>query len=209
MIKNYYNEKWVEIDLGYNSQLNYAISNYGRLASFTESIKTGRILNGSLIEGYRIFRYRFFEGKIILRRHLFYHRMVADNFLTKETDDQVFVLHLDYDKENNRVENLQWATKDEMYAHQLKNPAVIKNFERSRDHNTRRNNQKLTVSSVIRIKQLIHDPERKTRMKMIAKQFGISEMQLCRIKRGENWGTVKVPEVLPVRDKESSEIFTN
>ena len=94
MVKNYYNEKWVEIDLGYNSKLNYAISNYGRLVSFTESIKEGRILNGSLIEGYRIFRYRIFESKIIIRRHLFYHRMVADNFLTKETTDQVFVLHL-------------------------------------------------------------------------------------------------------------------
>ena len=200
MIKNYYNEKWIGIDLGYNSKLNYAISNYGRLVSFTESIKEGRILNGSMIEGYRIFRYRNFENKIIHRRHLFYHRMVADNFLTKETDDQVFVLHLDYDKANNRLENLQWATKDEMYAHQLKSPAVIKNFERSRNHNTRRNNQKLTVSSVIRIKQLIHDPERKTRMKMIAKQFGISEMQLCRIKRGENWGTVQVPDTSPVSD---------
>jgi len=27
-------------------------------------------------------------------------------------------------------------------------------------------------------------------MKMIAKQFGISEMQLYRIKTGENWGSV-------------------
>jgi hypothetical protein len=27
-------------------------------------------------------------------------------------------------------------------------------------------------------------------MKMIAKQFGVSEMQLYRIKSGENWGWV-------------------
>ena len=87
-----------------------------------------------------------------------------------------------------------------MYAHQLKSPAVIKSFERSRDHNRKRNNQKLTVTSVIRIKKMINDPNRKTRMKMIAKQFGISEMQLCRIKRGENWGTVQVPEVSPAKD---------
>jgi len=33
--------------------------------------------------------------------------------------------------------------------------------------------------------------EGKTRMKMIAKQFKISEMQLYRIKVGENWGWVK------------------
>jgi DNA-binding Xre family transcriptional regulator len=29
-------------------------------------------------------------------------------------------------------------------------------------------------------------------MKMLAKQFGISEMQVSRIKRGENWGHIKV-----------------
>jgi hypothetical protein len=38
------------------------------------------------------------------------------------------------------------------------------------------------------------DPNRKTRLKLIAKQFGISEMQLYRIKSGENWGHIKVPE---------------
>ena len=31
---------------------------------------------------------------------------------------------------------------------------------------------------------------RKTRLKMIAKQFGISEMQVHRIKTGENWSYV-------------------
>ena len=29
---------------------------------------------------------------------------------------------------------------------------------------------------------------------MIAKQFGISEMQLYRIKSGENWGNVKIDD---------------
>ena len=32
---------------------------------------------------------------------------------------------------------------------------------------------------------------RKTRLKIIAKRFGVSEMQLHRIKTGENWGHVK------------------
>jgi hypothetical protein len=42
------------------------------------------------------------------------------------------------------------------------------------------------------IKRKLSDPKRKTRMKMIAKQFGISEMQLYRIKTGENWGHVTI-----------------
>jgi hypothetical protein len=31
-------------------------------------------------------------------------------------------------------------------------------------------------------------------LKMLAKQFGISEMQLYRIKSGENWGHVKIDD---------------
>ena len=190
MIKSYYNEKWVEIDLGYDSMLSYAISSYGRLVSFKENIKEGRILNGSLIEGYRILRYRIFEGKKVIRRHLFYHRIVADNFLKDKTDGQIYILHLDYDKANNRVENLRWATKEQMELHHRSCPAVMENIAKSRDHNRKRGCQKLTVANVMKIKQMVHDPERKTRMKMIAKQFGISDMQLHRIKTGENWGTV-------------------
>jgi len=40
------------------------------------------------------------------------------------------------------------------------------------------------------LKKIINNPQRKTRLKIIAKQFGISEMQLYRIKRGENWASV-------------------
>jgi len=44
------------------------------------------------------------------------------------------------------------------------------------------------------IKKKLLDPNRKTRMKMLAHQFRISEMQLYRIKSGENWGHVMVEE---------------
>ncbi len=33
---------------------------------------------------------------------------------------------------------------------------------------------------------------KKRRLKMIAKQFGVSEMQIRRIASGENWGHVKI-----------------
>ena len=54
--------------------------------------------------------------------------------------------------------------------------------------------KKLTSTDLIRIKKMIQDPNRKTRMKLIAKQFGISEMQLYRIKSGENWSHIKVED---------------
>ena len=53
-------------------------------------------------------------------------------------------------------------------------------------------NTKLSVIDVIRLKRKLLDPNRKTRLKILAKQFGITEMQLHRIKTGENWGHIKV-----------------
>jgi len=48
------------------------------------------------------------------------------------------------------------------------------------------------VSFVTRSKRKLLDPKRKTRMKIMAKQFGVSEMQLYRIKSGENWGHITI-----------------
>lgn len=42
------------------------------------------------------------------------------------------------------------------------------------------------------IKKILSKPDQRTRLKMIAKQFGVSEMQIRRIKSGENWGQVKI-----------------
>ena len=42
------------------------------------------------------------------------------------------------------------------------------------------------------LKKKLLDPNRRTRLKVLAKQFGVSEMQLHRIKTGENWGDLQV-----------------
>ena len=102
-------------------------------------------------------------------------------------EEKPYVIHLDFDKSNNHVENLQYVTRKELTAHNLNNPAVIESKERTKN-NPRYS--KLTPGRVRLIKRKIFDPNRKTRMRMIAKQFGISEMQLYRIKSGENWGHI-------------------
>jgi len=100
-------------------------------------------------------------------------------------EDQKYLVHLDFDKENNRSWNLKWAKKKEMFLHHRKNPKKI-------NRKGKRTYSKLTEGRVRLIKKKIFDPNRKTRMRLIAKQFGISEMQLYRIKSGENWGEVKI-----------------
>lgn len=140
-----------------------------------------------LVGGYPAFRPKPF-GKY---KTYYVHRLVGEAFLERPSEDHLYIIHLDHDKENNRLENLQWATKAEMQAHQQNSPHVLASRERRKQMKPQKGH-KLTSTDVMRIKKMIFNPKRKTRMKMIAKQFGISEMQLYRIKNGENWGHVKV-----------------
>ena len=101
-------------------------------------------------------------------------------------------MHLDYNRSNDDVNNLRWATKAEMMAHSRKSPRVIQAKKNLIEHNLKADGRKLTTTKVMLIKKILARPEQKTRLKMIAKQFGVSEMQIRRIASGENWGHVKV-----------------
>ena len=194
--KIYSGETFKEIDLGDKLRLRYAISDFGRLISFTDTFKDGNLLNGSILEGYRIFRYKVNNGKKISHKHKFYYKLVAQYFIPKDSDDQTFVLHLDHKLDNDVVSNLKWATKQEMQQHRLTNPKVQRMQKETTkqlvEFNRNREGTKLTTTQVMLIKKILANPNRKTRMKIIAKRFGISEMQLYRIKSGENWARIKI-----------------
>jgi len=192
-IRFFVNEVFKEISLGEGTlQLRYAISNYGRLISFKEKFEEGRILKGGNIQGYRILHFKMYiDGKTVNRHFLFYKK-VAEYFLPKKSVDQVHVLHLDWDKANDRVNNLKWATREEWLAHYRKNPNVIEARRKLMEDETLAGPRKLTSTQVMLLKKRLLDPNRKTRMKIIAKQYGVSEMQLYRIKSGENWGHIEV-----------------
>ena len=54
-------------------------------------------------------------------------------------------------------------------------------------------NAKLDETKVKLIKKILQR-DNKTRLKMIAKRFGISHTQLNRIRSGENWGHVTIDD---------------
>jgi hypothetical protein len=58
----------------------------------------------------------------------------------------------------------------------------------------------LTEKTVAQLKQQIWDPKRKLSFKKLAEKYGVSEMQIYRIKSGEFWYHVKV-ENEPVHAK--------
>jgi hypothetical protein len=192
MINFFPNEKWKEVEFKNRIGLRYAISSFGRLVSFTESIKEGRMLKCGQVKGYKVFRSSEDVNGKRVSRGIFLHKLVAENFLSSQRrDDKTYVIHLDFVKDNNHQDNLQWATKEEMELHQSKNPKVIKDRKRLQEFN-KIHTYKLSEAKVKILKRKLLDPNRKTRIKMLARQFGVSEMQLHRIRTGENWGHVKI-----------------
>ncbi|QES87262.1 NUMOD4 domain-containing protein [Rhizosphaericola mali] len=245
-------EKWkpVTFDIEFTNNCRFEVSNWGRIRSFNK-LSDGRILNGSLTEGYKVIRLKLFTprdekvqlkidelnasiSKLYLKkrekikkgdhieniekivqlidkkktdlskrrkknlkertnyRHFLIHRLVATNFLPKPKENQVVVGHLDFDKLNNAVTNLKWMTLEENQLHQNKNPNVI--FERNRRKNNpiiREKGAKLTSTQVMHIKLQL---KRARPLKQIAKQYDISDMQVWRIKTGENWAHVTIPD---------------
>jgi hypothetical protein len=185
-------EEFKEIEVDYSLKLRYAVSNYGRMVSFTDVIKNGRLLKGTKSEGYRVFRFKIYRDKKMLNSHLFIYKLVAQHFLPKTSDDQMHVLHLDYCRSNDTLSNLKWATEAQRFEHSQRSPLVLEARKRRIEPATAINGHKLTVTRVMLIKKLLANPKQTTRLKMIAKQFGVSEMQIRRIKSGENWGYIKV-----------------
>lgn len=183
---SFWNEKWINIPFPeVENPPIYKVSNYGRLKSFQNDPVEGDIIGGSKIQGYKSLNIRA-KGNKSLNRYV--HKSVAEFFVSKEdNEDRKFVLHLDHDKLNNHWENLKWATRDEMTLHNRENPAV-----KDRVIPKRTKNYKLTESKVIMIKKMLKSD--KNRLKMIAKQFGITHTQLNRIRSGENWGYVQLEE---------------
>lgn len=181
----FWNEKWVPIPFDtVENPPRYDVSNYGRIRSFQSTRgenKEGTLIKGSLIQGYRSLNIR--AGGKTLNRYV--HKLVAEHFVSRARPDQTFVIHLDHDKLNNYVLNLRWATKSEMVEHNRQNPNVLNRVQPKRTRN-----YKLTESKVMIIKKLLKNDN--NRLKMIAKQFGITHTQLNRIRSGENWKHVTI-----------------
>ncbi|MBF0694182.1 MAG: HNH endonuclease [Flavobacterium sp.] len=191
MFRIYPGEVFKEIPLNYPLQKRYSISNRGRLVSYDDDIKSGTELKGSSNKNYKVFRFYVTQDGERKSVSLFFHKLIAELFLSKYQDDQQYIIHIDHDRTNNDVRNLKWVNYQEKINHYRKSPKVIKAKQKWSESNLKLDGHKLSATKVIHLKKLINDPNRKTRLKLLAKKFGISEMQLYRIKRGENWRNVE------------------
>ncbi|NMH27302.1 hypothetical protein [Flavobacterium silvaticum] len=192
MIRLFPGEEFREVHFAIKPRMRYAVSNRGRILSFSDNLENGALIKGSTMNGYRMIRFKkVIEGKMH-NIQSFVYKFVAEHFLPQPDEVQKHLIHLDHDLSNDRVENLKWVDADARMEHYKKSPNVIAGRKRMLEKRKSSNGHKLTLMEVIRLKKMVLDPNRKTRMKILAKQFGISEMQLFRIKSGENWGHIKV-----------------
>ncbi len=102
----------------------YQISNYGRLKSFKAN-RDGRVLSNKNSKGDYL--------AVVLRngekceRHTRIHRLVAEAFMPLTSYIEMEVHHKDENKQNNRIDNLEWIHSTVHHKETLKNnPNMIK-----------------------------------------------------------------------------------
>lgn len=252
MTKDYPGERWkaLTFDFEFTNDCKLEVSDFGRIRTFNV-VSDGNILNGSLINGYRIIRLKLYrprtkqkeqyfrtlqEQAILLARkikvlqkdpatqqqaaeasvllqgfkknlsqkfshdlkertinyHSLVHRLVAEHFCRQASAEHTVVGHLDHNKLNNKYTNLKWMTPTENFTHQQNSPHVIEKKRRVLQEGRPPSKvNKLTVTKVMLLKKLLNQGKP---LKTLVKQFKITDTQILRIKRGENWGYVKAAE---------------
>lgn len=169
-------EEWAEIP-GTNGT--YTISNYGRVKSYALEKNNGQFLKTHMEKQYLA---------INLRRHniksRLIHRLVAEAWLPKPSEEHNYVIHKDWNMRNNHVSNLEWVKKEDVAN---RSSQYMKKKNANPDKLKLITYSKLKLEDVKVIKSML---SRGITQNIIAKMFRISEMQVTRIKRGENWGYV-------------------
>jgi len=171
-------EVWKEIPF---ADKKYEVSDYGRVRSYCYDKTNGKILKPGLTKGFHTVTFKTYDKK----KTFLVHKLVAIVFVPKENENQTIVTHIDWNKRNNHYKNLRWLTKEEAYArimprlqeiNKIKNKGIVRN-------------SKLKPEDVKVLKGML---EKGIKQNVIARLFSISEMQVTRIKRGENWSKIKV-----------------
>jgi DNA-directed RNA polymerase specialized sigma subunit len=163
----------------------YFVSNYGRVKSFAVDKIDGQILKFCESNGFSQVQFNIDKYK----RKFYVHKVVAELWLPKPSVKHTYVTHLDGRFKNNHISNLQWHTKESLKEKHRENKENRKDNPR---HSYTPTNSKLKESDIVLLKSMLL---RGVVQSKIAKLFRISEMQVTRIKRGENWGYVKAPEI--------------
>lgn len=180
------NEIWLPV-VGYEGV--YSVSNLGRVRreGGTYGARKSRILRQP--------RNRYGYPQAGLSRNCrtstkTVHRLVALAFLGKPpSPEKNNVNHLDHDRTNNRLENLEWCSPKENTQHCLKAGRHIRGM--------RQKDAKLIDDDIPIIRYLL---ERGCVLEDIARCFSVSVTGIHRIKTGQLWKHIPQPEKVGLFD---------
>ena len=187
-------EIWKAISIdGKKPTVPYMISNHGRFGVLTDGKVEVRQFKPTAGN------YRYNTRQNGKNKAIFLYKEVAKAFLKKPSPRYKFIIHKDHNYLNDHIDNLKWSTHEEHRAHTSQSPRSI--LARQKKAITKSTHSKvLSEKNVIALKKMIWDPKRKLSFSKLAEKFGVSEMQIYRIKSGEFWYHIKV-ENEPVHAK--------
>jgi hypothetical protein len=163
----------------------YMISNHGRFGVLVDKkvqVRTFKPTAGI---------YRFNTRQNGRNKAIFLYKEVAKAFLRKPSPKHTFIIHKDHNYLNDHVDNLKWATREEHRKHTTNSPRSVL-ARQKKAITTSRHSKVLDEKKVTALKKMIWDPKRKLSYKQLAEKFGVSEMQIYRIKTGEFWYHIRV-----------------
>ena len=128
-------------------------------------------------------------------KNMYIHRCVAEAFLPNPINWEL-VNHKDGDKQNNRVENLEWCTRSFNYRHAvcmcLISQESINTFSHSVQRGCDNGNSKITESIVryVRANYIPKGKGQRCNRKELAEMFGVSVGLISQIVHHEIWKEV-------------------
>lgn len=150
----------------------YQISNLGKV----RNVNTNHILTARPNRSGYLRVPLHFNGK---SKDLFVHKLVAAAFIyNDDPTNKTQVNHIDFNKNNNTVDNLEWCTPSYNTKHAFNNG-------RKTNKGTHNPRTKLTLEQVEEIRFLVLN--NKMSQREIGELFGIKRSAVGAIKTGKNW----------------------
>ena len=177
-------EIWKDIP---NYEGSYQVSNMGRVRSLDRVIAIkdgsmrkhkGRVLKAHLNKGYE--RLRLCIDNEVTNK--FVHRLVLETFKPHVNMNDLQVNHIDGDKLNNHLTNLEWVTARDNILHAYDIGLMTSRV------GERNPSAKLSNADVLEILQRLYTGELH---RDIASDYGVSPAYISLINTGRRWGTVK------------------
>ena len=172
-------ELWKPIT-GYEGK--YEVSNLGRIKSLSRIIKQKNGRQRKIKERILVpARMGNYHGVVLcndngMKKH-YIHRLVCTAFLGNPIGDRITVNHIDGDKYNNKLSNLEWSSYSENLKHAYRNGLNENSGEKN--HYT-----KFSDETISKVREKYSTGQ--YRQSELADLYGISRMQIHRIVKFKN-----------------------